>query len=203
MPLLPLEPFIFPDDLLTNHEMTPVRGPDDSCRWWVLHTRPRAEKSLARRLFPRGVPFFLPLYKRQWRSRGRSLCSHMPLFPGYVFLYGDAQVRLQALETNLLARVLHVEDSEQLQTDLARVYRLMTTGVALGPEERLQPGTPVVVISGPLAGLEGKVLRRGKQFKFFVEIEFLQRGVSVEIDSWMIEPLHGQCLPAMASSCCG
>jgi transcriptional antiterminator RfaH len=185
MPLLPLEPFVFPDDLLTRGD-----DPGDPSRcWWVLHTRPRAEKSLTRQLHQRGVPFFLPLYQRQWRSRGRSFRSHMPLFPGYVFLHGDGQARLEALQTNLLVRVLPVADQEQLGTDLARVHQLIVTGLPLTPEERLEPGTRVEITSGPLAGLEGKFLRRRNQFKFFVEVEFLQRGVSVEIEAWMVRPL--------------
>jgi transcriptional antiterminator RfaH len=125
----------------------------------------------------------------------------MPLFPGYVFLYGDGHVRLQALETNLLARVLPVNNQTQMQADLGRVCRLMATGVALGPEQGLQAGMLVEVIAGPLAGMEGKILRRGKQLKFFVEIEFLQQGVSVEVESWMIQPLDGQCSRLSASAC--
>src|SRR5947209_19452144 len=68
MPLLPLEPFIFPDDLLNG----PRPGMDDGQPRWVLHARPRAEKALARRLFSRQTSFFLPLYKRQWRTPART-----------------------------------------------------------------------------------------------------------------------------------
>jgi transcription antitermination factor NusG len=181
MPLLPLEPFVFPDDLLRD-------APSAEAPWWVLHTRPRAEKSVARRLLRRSVPFFLPVCKRQWRNRGRTHCSFAPLFPGYVFLQGDSQAVFKTLETKLVARVLTVENQRRLQDDLARVYCLIATGAPLAPAERLQPGAPVEITSGPLAGLEGKVLRRGKQLKFIVEVQFLQRGVSVEIESWMIQP---------------
>ena len=188
MPLLPLEPFVFPEDLLGQPGCTTG---DSEC-WWVLHTRPRAEKSLARRLLGRTLSFFLPLYKRQWRSRGRLFCSHVPLFPSYIFLHGDGHVRLAALETNLVARVLPVPDQARMRRDLERVYSLMATGAPLAPEERLAPGSLVEITSGPLIGLTGKVLRRGKQLKLIVEVQFLQRGVSVEIESWMIQPLSGQ-----------
>src|SRR5262249_14201808 len=193
MPLLPLEPFLYPEDLLSQKTATEA----EPTRWWVLHTRPRAEKSLARRFLSRNLPFFLPLHKRQWRSRGRLLCSHVPLFPGYIFLHGDYQTRVTALETNLIARCLPVDDQARLHADLARVYHLMATGEPLTPEDRLQAGARVEIIHGPLAGLEGKVLRRGKQLKFFVEVQLLQRGVSVEIESWMIQPL-GNTRPALA-----
>ncbi len=189
MPSLPLEPFVFPGDLLSE----PANGRENYGRWWVLHTRPRAEKSLARNFLRQTLPFFLPLFKRQWRSPGRRLlCSYVPLFPGYVFLCGDHQARLVALETNLVARVLTVEDQLQLHVDLARVYQLMTAGLPLTPEERLDPGTFVEIVSGPLAGLEGKILRRGKHLKLVIEVQFLQRGVSAELEGWMIRPLVGQ-----------
>src|ERR1700736_5805449 len=106
MPLLPLEPFVYPNGLFDH----PAGSAEETGRWWVLHTRPRAEKALARRLLGRNLPFFLPLYNKEWRSGGRSLCAYHPLFAGYLFLYGDGQQRLHALETNLVARVLPVDD---------------------------------------------------------------------------------------------
>jgi transcriptional antiterminator RfaH len=191
MPLLPLEPFLYPDNLLDQPPPDPGADP-----WWVLHTRPRAEKALARKLLGGQLDFFLPLYKKQWRSRGRLLSSHMPLFPGYVFLRGDGDIRLKALETNQVANVLPVPDTARLRADLLRVYRVMQTGMMLAPEDRLQPGAAVEIVSGPLAGLQGVVLRRGKELRFFVEVQFLQRGVSVEIEGWMLQPVAGAGRPA-------
>jgi transcriptional antiterminator RfaH len=188
MPLLHLEPFVFPEHLFTNAPPSE----EGFHRWWVLHTRPRAEKVLARRFLRRGLSFFLPLYKRQRRHRGRLLCSHLPLFPGYVFLHGDGAGRLLALETNLVARCLPVDDQLGLHTDLARVHRLICCDAPLTPEERLQPGAAVEIVSGPFEGMHGKVLRRGKRLKLHVEVQFLQRGVSLEIESWMLQPLGNQ-----------
>jgi len=198
MPLLPLEPFLFPDDLLRQ----PVNGDSDGARWWCLQTKPRSEKCLARRFLGRQLAFFLPLYNRQWRNRGRLFRSHMPLFPGYLFLHGDYQARVQALETNLVACCLPVENQRQLHADLVRVYDLITASLPLTPEVKLEPGTPVRIVSGPLAGHEGKVLRRGKHLKFLVEVEFLQRGVSVEIEDTMILPLENQPAGTSANGSC-
>src|SRR5262249_24424581 len=136
MPLLPLEPYLFPENLLS----TQVWEADDGACWWVLHTRPRAEKSLARRFLDRRLSFFLPLHKRQWRNQGRQFCSHVPLFPGYVFLYGDSHARWEALRTNLVANVLPVAEPEQLSSDLARVHQLMLSEAPLRPEECLASG---------------------------------------------------------------
>ncbi len=187
MPLLPLETYLSPEDLLDG----PPAEASPGAAWWVLHTRPRAEKTLARKCLDRGLSFYLPLHRRRWRSRGRLFSSYLPLFPGYFFLHGDAEVRLRALETNLIVRCLPVHDQLQLREDLARVQRLLSAGVPLTPEERLQPGSRVEVTGGPFAGMQGRILRRGKKLTFVVEVRFLQQGVSVEVDSWMIQPLSG------------
>jgi transcriptional antiterminator RfaH len=185
MPLLPAETALYPEDLLQS----PVNSVKDA-RWWVFHTRPRAEKSLARHLLRREIGFYLPLYERQWRTGGRLRTSHLPLFPGYLFARGDSQERLQALETNLVVQTLCVGDEARLVQDLQHVQRMIQSGLPLLPEERLEPGQPVEIISGPLQGLHGKVLRRGKQCTFVVEVDFLQRGASVEIDMAVCRPVE-------------
>ncbi len=183
MPLLAPEPSLYPETLLET-----AASADD--RWWVLHTRPRAEKGLARQLHRRRISFYLPQYERRWRSASRHWrTSLLPLFPGYVFLRGDADSRRHALETNLVVQSLTVGDQRQLVDDLRRVHELIVRGAGLTPEDRLRPGSPVRLIDGPLAGLEGTILRRGKRLKFFVAVRLLQQGVSAEVESWMFEPL--------------
>src|SRR5262249_45371517 len=89
MPLLAAEPFVYPQHLFEQ----PVSDAVPSSQWWVLHTRARAEKSVARIAHRKEVPFFLPQYTRRWRNQGRLFTAQLPLFPGYVFLYADDEGR--------------------------------------------------------------------------------------------------------------
>src|SRR5580704_6338597 len=93
MPLLNAEPPLFPLDLF-DEKIDQAVVQDKT--WWVLHTKPRQEKSLARELFRRQVPFYLPQVQRRWRLRGRMMSSHVPLFAGYLFLMADAKDRIAA-----------------------------------------------------------------------------------------------------------
>ena len=183
MPLLPPEPFVYPEGLL---KQTLPPAPDSA--WWVLHTRPRAEKSVARAAFRRGVPFFLPLYTRRWRNQGRTFTARLPLFPGYVFLHADADGREIVYDRTQVANCLRVPDQERMWQDLVRVFDLMTSGHPMTPEEKLPPGARVVITDGPLRGLEGKVIRHGTQCRLVLEVAFIQRGVSVELENWMVKP---------------
>jgi transcriptional antiterminator RfaH len=177
-----METYLFPENLFEPDAELADQA------WWVLHTKPRAEKALARSFLASRVPFFLPLHKKQWRSRGRLFSSFLPLFPGYLFIRRN-DYWASAPKTNQVLRVLNVPDSQRLRADLDRVYRVMQTGMAVAPEEHLHPGARVLIESGPLAGLEGRILKHGSQLRFFVEVDFIQKGMSVEIEGWMLRPL--------------
>ena len=187
MPVLSLEPSVFPEQLLQD---LPFGQQPAGGVWWVAHTKPRTEKTLARQLLHRSVPFFLPLYARKGRHRNKVFVSRLPLFPGYLFLCTDAEARIEALRTNLIVRTIPVVDQQRLSHELVAIHRLIESGVLLAPEERLQPGMWVEICSGPLKGLEGKIIRCGGQRRFMVEVDFLRRGASVEIDGWAIRPLE-------------
>lgn len=184
MPILGTEQSVFPDDLLEQPAVE-----DRSRRWYALYTKARQEKALARELLRFQVPFYLPLVPKTSIRRGRRSTSHVPLFTGYVFLFGDEQERLRALKTNRLSRMLDVNDGEQLRHDLRQVKQLIETDAPLTVEQRLEPGDPVRVKSGPFAGVEGVVVVRRGQARLLIEVTFLQQGASVEIEDFMLEPI--------------
>jgi transcription antitermination factor NusG len=205
MPILPPEPFAFPTNLFTvlgtdasdkpDLDPDPVVGIGASgteCaegEWYVLHTKSRAEKALARWLLAASVRFFLPLYKKKSVLNGRAQTSYPPLFPGYLFLWGDADARYQALASNQVARCLPVHDQDRLSTDLFAVYRLMAGDRPLAPLQQIPSGAPVEVIDGPFAGLIGRMIRVGSQTRLFVEVQMINQGVSVELDRSSVRPL--------------
>jgi len=89
MAILTAEPSIYPTGLLD--EFTP-ETPDR--RWWVLYTKSRQEKAVARRLLAWEIPFYLPVVGKTNYSRGRTTFSRMPMFAGYVFLYATEEQRV-------------------------------------------------------------------------------------------------------------
>ncbi|MHC4401900.1 MAG: transcription termination/antitermination NusG family protein [Planctomycetota bacterium] len=184
MPVLHEEISLYPEWLLDEQDQDAAGR-----QWWVLYTKARQEKSLARDLVGYEVPFYLPLVRKNSAHRGRKITSHLPLFPGYVFLCGSEQDRVQALTTNRISRVLNVSDSEGLRRDLCQIHRLITADEPLTVEARLSAGSRVRVRFGPLAGVEGSVLSRRGATRLVVSVDFLQQGASVEIDDFMLEPI--------------
>jgi transcriptional antiterminator RfaH len=168
---------LFPPELLDAPD-----APAGPRVWRVAHTRPRQEKSLARQLLAQQVPYYLPILARRNRIRGRIVPSQVPLFPGYVFMRADREERLAALATSRVVRTLEVDDQAKLWRDLRQVRQLIASGLPVTPEDRLEPGDLVEVRGGPLAGLQGRILRGAAGERFVVQVDFIQRGASVDID---------------------
>ena len=183
MPILQPEPAQFPEHLFADETPSPELGQRD---WWVLHTRPRQEKSVARDLHHRQVPFYLPLVPHRSRIRGRIMTSYLPLFAGYVFLLAGAEERLAALSTNRIVRTLPVPETAGLWQDLRQIHRLIASGSPLTREDRLAPGMKVEIKSGPLAGLKGTIVRGASGRRFVVAVDFIQQGASVLLDDFTL-----------------
>jgi transcription antitermination factor NusG len=184
VPILKEEPSMFPESLLDA-------APSDAegRRWLALYTKARQEKSLARELLKYGIPFYLPLVRKTGVARGRKRTSLVPLFGGYVFLFGSEEDRIRTLTTNRISRILPVEDPDQLVFDLRQLRQLIAANAPLTVESRLGPGQRVRVRQGAFAGLEGTVVKRRGETRLLISINFLQQGASVEIDDFMLDPL--------------
>lgn len=181
MPILAAEPDCFPDGLLD-----PRTGPGDGLAWWVAHARPRQDKCLARRLFAARIPFYAPTAARKSVVRGRVMVARVPLFAGYVFFRGTAADRAWVRTTGRAGAVLAVADQDRLWADLRQVGRLVGSGRPVFPEDRIEPGAAVRVRSGPLAGLTGTVVRAGAGRRFVVQVDFIRRGVAVELEDALL-----------------
>ena len=185
MPIRALEPLCHPSDLFAS-----APGLADERRWWVCQVRPRAEKVFGQLLSRSGESYFLPMYARKWRSKGRSFQSQLPLFPGYVFVTGDAKgtARSAAFATHLVVREVPATDQHLLARELAGVHAVLSGGADPRPETGMVTGQPVVVVDGPYAGVEGRFLNTADELRVVVEISLLGQGVSVAVERWMVRP---------------
>lgn len=185
MPLLAKETDLYPPDLLDRDDL----GQDSVTRWWAVYTRSRREKDLMRRLEAIELAFYGPTVEKAQRSpSGRVRTSFVPLFANYVFLYGDADDRYRALETNCVSSCIQVADGEALSRELRSLRRLIESDVPVTIEERLEPGAAIRIKSGPFRGIEGTVISRRGRRRLVVAVGFLQQGASIEIDDFLVEP---------------
>ncbi len=195
MPILHREPVTYPPNLFGETCGDPAAEQDaiDEAKsprgWWAIYTRSRREKALARSLHAHQVPFYLPLVKHERLYRGRKVKCYMPLFSGYLFMCGTDDERITALTTKCVSRILPVKDHFGLFRDLLNIHQLIESEAAVTIEQRLQPGQKVRVKSGAFKDMEGIVIERHGRKRLLVAVQYIQQGVSMSIDDFMVEPI--------------
>jgi transcriptional antiterminator RfaH len=157
--------------------------------WWAYQVAPRAEKAVARHLRSCDVSYFLPQYERCKRYQRRLVRSYLPLFPGYIFVLRTDFDLERAAESKQIVRALTIVDQLRFERELRDVYRLLQTRQPVMVEQRLPEGGPVQILSGALAGLCGRVIRKEGGLRFVSHVQFLKQGVSIEVDDTMIAPI--------------
>jgi transcriptional antiterminator RfaH len=177
--------FLFPDELLDHGTSLPIADH----RWWLVYTRSRQEKAIAEALLSQRVAHYLPLIKRSNVIRGRTKTALVPLFAGYLFVYGTDDDRLSVLKTNRVSTIQWVTDGDRLRADLVQISGLIAMDAPLSPEARIHAGDRVRVRSGRLRGLEGIAIRRQGKTRVLIAVNYLQQGASMEIDDFQLETL--------------
>lgn len=188
MPILKKEPDIHPPDLLEENSETLT---DDASREWLCaYTLSRREKDLMRKLFAQKIPFYGPTITKRYRSpQGRLRTSFVPLFPNYVFMFASDSERLSAVKTNCISRFQSILNVDQLVRELRLINNLVASGVSLTPEANLEAGDWAQIRTGPFAGYEGTVIRREGKTRFLIAVNFIEQGVSMEIDEGQLTPM--------------
>ena len=162
--------------------------PEAADRWYAVETKPRCEDRVALWLEQRALaPVFLPRLESVHRQRNRKIHRLEPLFPSYLF------VRISAEPTQWYAVrwTPGVKDIVRMAGTLVPVpdeaievlkVRCQERGY-IPWESKLRHDSPVRVIDGPFAGLEG-ILERptsGSE-RVRVLLNFMQTVVPVEVD---------------------
>ena len=161
-------------------------------RWYTAYTNPRHEKQVAVQIDRKCIECFVPLYRsvRRWKDRRKEL--ELPLFPGYVFVRMALRDRLQVLQLPGVVRFVSFRGKPApLPTFEIEALRNGLAGKALAePHPYLKVGHRVRIHSGPMAGMEGVLVRRKDKFRVVLSIHLIQRSIATEVDETDIEPIR-------------
>src|SRR5258707_7225942 len=160
-------------------------------RWYAAYTSANHEKRVAEQFVVRDVEHFLPSYKSVRRWKDRRVTLEMPLFPGYVFVCMALRDRLQVQQVPGVAHLVGFGGTPAaLPEEAIEALRAsLESGVRAQPHPYLTLGRQVQVRSGPLAGMQGILLRRKGNFRVVISIELIQRSVAVDVDAVEVEPI--------------
>ena len=169
-------------------DFAPVRLGADAAPWYAAYTLPRHERTVAQQLGLRQVEAYLPLYISARRWAGRRALVELPLFPGYVFVRASLNERIRVLEHPSVLRLVTFGGRPAPLPDgeIERLRAALEVGTA-EPFPFLLPGKRIRVKSGPLAGLEGRILRRRGRMRLVVSVDAIQQSVIFDLDASDLE----------------
>ena len=158
--------------------------------WFAIYTRSRHEKLVNSGLKELGFESFLPLVQRLRRWSDRKKLVDMPLFPGYVFVRCTEAERARAFGAKGVVRFV-AADGRAVPippAEIGAIREVLRRDVPFDPHPNVRPGQPVRVVAGPLRGITGRLVRRGRHLRLLLAISALGQAISVEVDAADVEP---------------
>ncbi len=158
-----------------------------SLDWYAIRVRSNLENTTTIFLQSIGYDVFLPTCRahRKWSDRIKDVT--VPLFNGYLFCRMDITKRLPVLQA---PGVVHIVGCGKTMIpvpgeEIAAVRRMVDLKLAVQPWP-YQPGDTVRLHQGPLAGVEGVVVKLKSCARLIICIHLLQRAVATEVDlNWV------------------
>lgn len=152
-------------------------------KWYAAFTMPRHEKRVAWQCAEREIESFLPLYqvRRRWKNR-QTATVELPLFPNYIFVRIDPQERVRVLK---LPGTLWIVSSGrqllQVSDDYISALRGGLLAHRIEPHLNVEAGDRVCITTGPMAGMEGTLVRQKNELRVILTLEMIGRSVAVEV----------------------
>lgn len=164
----------------------------DRKEWYAVYTKSRHEKVAQVNLQSRGIITFLPLREVISRWKDRKKVINVPLFPSYIFVNASlSDIYNKVVYTKGVLRVVGYNgipipvSNQQVES----VKTLVQNKLKYDPYPYLDSGREVVIKSGPLQGIVGKIIEKRSKHTFVLSIDLIKRAVSVEVDVLDIELL--------------
>jgi transcriptional antiterminator RfaH len=131
-------------------------------RWYLIHTKPAAEREAQRHLQRQGYQTYFPRLLQRLRRNGQPQMHITPLFPRYLFLHLDEgrQCLTPVRSTSGVANIVRFGMRfATVPDEIIRQLRAREdpdSGLhSLRLPAPIGPGTPVRIAAGAFAGFEG------------------------------------------------
>jgi transcription antitermination factor NusG len=176
--------------------------------WYLLYTKPRAEKKAALELQKKGYEVFLPLQKtlKVWSDRKKWV--EEPLFNSYIFIETELEpnyytilnapgiVKFISFQSH--PAIVDPRDIQLVKLLLGSQGELITTnslgGDGYDEAVKSRPwvkGESVTIIAGPLIGTTGTLIATRSGNKMLIELQSIQQNILITIPQNFISKEKG------------
>lgn len=173
--------------------------------WWAVYTKHQHEKRVAECVAAKGAEVFLPLYDADRRRWDRTVKLSLPLFPSYVFVREQSDMRIPILSTPGVHMIVTYGTAYGIvsESEIRNLRLALQADRSVEPHSFLPIGQRVRIVRGPLKGLEGFLVRQKSACRVVISVQLLAQSAAIEVDQSEIAPIHRDQplpLPVRASS---
>ena len=171
----------------------PIEVPE---KWWALHTKSRFEQKVHAGLSGKALEAFLPRIEVMSRRKDRRKKILVPMIPGYVFVRSALapEEYHRIIQTVGVVRMIAFKGKPVPANEQEISSLMILDGTDRTVENRtyMRKGDRVMIMEGPLKGLEGFYVRhKNKTDQVVVSVELLQRSLEVQLEGWSLERVPG------------
>lgn len=154
--------------------------------WYAVWTRSRHEQVVREQLERKGLEAFLPTVTRWSRWKDRKKKIDWPLFPGYCFVRFNPADTLPVLKCTGVVSIVSFDGKPAPipEYELDSIRLLVASELQYDPCPLIREGMMVEVVSGPLKGVIGRLMRKETQkARLVLSVDLIGQAVSVEVDA--------------------
>jgi transcription termination/antitermination protein NusG len=159
-------------------------GPNQ-VRWFALVIHQHKREQCEQMLTALGYEYWSPCtyVVREWSDRQKRM--RVPLFPGYILCRFNPEKRLALLQIpgvlGIVGSGKRLHEIDRSEMDAIRVA--LASSLPVKPVPTVTPGQKVIVMQGPLCGLEGVLVRVKAQSRLLLAVTMLNRAISVDVEA--------------------
>jgi len=166
-------------------------------QWFAVWTHSHCEQLVRDQLASKRFEVFLPMLRAWSRRAGTRRLIPTPMFPGYLFVHHemDKTSHTELLKTRGVVRLLG-ERWDRLtpvaDEEITALQRILQADLPVLPHPYLHEGQRVRITDGPLADVEGILVRsRPTRGLLVLSVNLLHQSVAVEVDGTIVVPVSG------------
>ncbi len=164
--------------------------------WKAIYVTSRSEKKVLDKLLEKGIEAYTPIKKtlRQWSDRKKMV--EMPILNGYVFVKINEAERdkvffvngvVQYVRFNGVDAIIREEEITSLKNIVALGYDIESN-----IDKAFPKGSKIMIMQGPLKGIEGVVEAIENEDWLFVQLESIQYNLKVKLPAGILKSINSK-----------
>ena len=159
-------------------------------KWIAVYTKSRHEKVVIQELENKNIEAYCPIFKerRQWSDRKRWV--EFPLFRSYVFAKIELKNSIYILQAMGVHHIIKFQGNISIIPDeiIQNIKSMIDGGFTVEQVEYFVKGDEVIVVEGPLKGMEGIVVKLKNENKLVLKVAAIQQAIAVQIHPGYLKP---------------